>query len=332
MASPKPEIILFTYDISIYGRKVDDYLALRHLPYKRCIQPPIMPREVLARLGVRYRRIPAMAIGRDVYCDSRMIIAKLEQLYPENKLGASSPYEQGFEYLLENFINDGGPFWRAVQMIPPSLITPEFAKDRLDMSRVFEVQGRERQRPEAMAHVRMCFDLFENKILADGRQFIGGTYEPRLVDVHSAWYLDWATSLAQLKQEGEKGNLFTSEQYPKVFAFLDRYKAFVAKVHEKDGRAPTISIDETVERVLSSGYTEPEGIVCPLGPLQLEKGQRVEVYPTDSGINHHDKGQLVSIGAQEVVVESEVPGGNGFLRIHYPRTNIAVKPLQDGKL
>ncbi|KIW04495.1 uncharacterized protein PV09_04252 [Verruconis gallopava] len=292
-----------------------------------------MPREVLAKLGVRYRRIPVMAIGKDIYCDSRMIISKLEKLYPENTLGASSPIEQAFEYLLENFINDAGPFLRAAQMIPPSLISPEFAKDRSEMTgRVFEAQGRERQRPEAMAHVRMYFNLFETKILADGRKFISGTDEPRLGDIHAAWNLDWAVGLAQLKQEGEKGDLFTREQYPKVFAWLDRYKAFVASVHEKDGRAETIGIEETVRKVLSSKYAEPEGDVDALDPLQLKKGQLVEMFPTDSGMNHHDKGELLSISADEVVVKSEVPGGKGHLRIHYPRTNFSIKPLQEGKL
>lgn len=45
-----------------------------------------------------YRRIPVLSIGRDVYNDTRIIIAKLEELFPEyrcvelgwNGLGAAS--------------------------------------------------------------------------------------------------------------------------------------------------------------------------------------------------------------------------------------------------
>ena len=292
-----------------------------------------MPREILARLGVKYRRIPAMSIGKDIYCDSRMILSKLEQLYPDGKLGASSPFEQGVEYLLENFINDGGPFWRAAQMIPPSLISPEFAKDRSEMTgRTFEREGRERDRPEAMSHVRMYFDLVEKKLLADGRKFLLGTEEPTLADIHVAWNLDWATAMAGLKQEGEKGDLFTKENYPNVWAWLDRYKAFVSKVQEQDGRAPTISVDDTEQKILSSDFGEPEGQVDPLDPLQLKKGEYVEMFPTDSGMNHHDKGELVAIGLNEAVVKSEVPGGKGHLRIHYPRTNFKIQAVAAQKL
>lgn len=292
-----------------------------------------MPREVLSRLGVHYRRIPVMAIGKDIYCDSRMIISKLEELYPANRLGASTPFEQGIEFLLENYVNDGGPFWRTAQMIPPSMISPEFAKDRSEMTgRTFEKEGREKQRPEAMAHVRMYFDLVERKLLADGRAFLLGTDRPKLADVHAAWLFDWASGLASLKQEGELGGLFTEETYPNVFAWLARYKDAVAKAHEKNGRAKTVSIEDTIETVLNSDFAENERDVDPSDPLQLRKGQLVEMWPTDSGMNHHDTGKLVSIGANEVCVESEVSGGKGHLRIHYPRTNFKIVAMAGQKL
>jgi hypothetical protein len=44
----------------------------------RQIQPRILPRPDLARLGINYRRIPLLAIGCDVYLDSRLIIYALE--------------------------------------------------------------------------------------------------------------------------------------------------------------------------------------------------------------------------------------------------------------
>ena len=45
-----------------------------------------LPRPDLAdRLGVTYRRVPVLAIGRDVYCDSSLIAAVLERRYPASK-------------------------------------------------------------------------------------------------------------------------------------------------------------------------------------------------------------------------------------------------------
>lgn len=43
-------------------------------------QPPVMPRPDAARLGIGYRRIPILAISRDIYLDTRLQLQKLEKL------------------------------------------------------------------------------------------------------------------------------------------------------------------------------------------------------------------------------------------------------------
>lgn len=115
-----PDIILFWYDISVFSRRMDYYLQLRNLPYKRVVQPPNMPRPDLERLGINYRRIPLLAIGRDVFCDTRIIIEKLEQLFPDGALGSNDPFERGMEKVLESWVIDAGPFLRSAACIPPS--------------------------------------------------------------------------------------------------------------------------------------------------------------------------------------------------------------------
>ena len=261
-----------------------------------------------------------------------MIIQKLEKLYPENRLGSSKPFEQAIEYLQENFINDAGPFWRTAQMIPPELVSEAFAKDRSEMTgRKFEREGREAGRPEAVAHSRMYFEMMETKMLGDGRKYLLETERPGLVDIHAAWLFDWASSLAAMRKGGEV-EVVSAKAFPKVFAWLERYKEFVKGVQERNGRAPVMSDDETIRRILEAGNAEGEGEVDPVDPLQLKKGQLVEMWPTDSGMNHHDRGELVSIGLKEVCIKSEVPGGNGRLRIHYPRNNIKIVPVQESRL
>ena len=45
--------------------------------------PMTLPRPDLAdRLGVTYRRIPVLAIGGDVYCDSNLMVSVLERRFP----------------------------------------------------------------------------------------------------------------------------------------------------------------------------------------------------------------------------------------------------------
>lgn len=115
------------------------YLNLRGIPYSQCVshqttrtndktltaekvQPPIMPRPDVAAIGTVYRRIPIVAIGRDIYNDTRLIISKLEKLFPEApRISASSPDQKAIERLLEQWAVDSGVFVRASQLIPSGM-------------------------------------------------------------------------------------------------------------------------------------------------------------------------------------------------------------------
>ena len=151
------------------------------------IQPPTLPREDLDALGVKYRRIPVMSIGRDIYCDSRLIIQKLEERFPDGALGATRPDEKAIERLLEKWCIDGGVFARTAQLLPtdlPLLNDPKFIKDREDFSgRSWAKAQVTSMRPEALAHMREMFDFLETGLLADGREWILKTEKPSLADI-----------------------------------------------------------------------------------------------------------------------------------------------------
>jgi glutathione S-transferase len=83
MSRPTPEVTLFHYPFSPWSQKITLYLALRQIPYISCEQPVTLPRpDLKKRLGVNYRRIPVMSIGRDIYCDTLIMLEKLEELFP----------------------------------------------------------------------------------------------------------------------------------------------------------------------------------------------------------------------------------------------------------
>lgn len=50
------------------------------------LQPPILPRPDLSLLGITYRRIPLLAIGNDIYCDTYLILRELERRFPVDGL------------------------------------------------------------------------------------------------------------------------------------------------------------------------------------------------------------------------------------------------------
>jgi glutathione S-transferase len=155
------------------------------------LQPPVMPRPDVASLGIAYRRIPILAIGRDVYHDTRLIIQKLEALYPASAahppIAATAPEHQALEELLEAWTIDGGMFARAAQLIPtsmPLLRDEKFTKDREQYTgRSWSATAIEAMRPEAVPDVKRNFAFLEKTLLADRRQWILGTDGPTLADI-----------------------------------------------------------------------------------------------------------------------------------------------------
>lgn len=134
-----------------------------------------------------------MAIGRDVYCDSRLIIEKLEQLFPDGALGASQPDQRAIQKLLEKWTIDAGVFNKASQLIPtsmPLLNDPRFTKDREEFSgRSWDKEKIEAMRPESIAHVREGFSFLEHTLLADDRKWILKTNRPSLADIEGQTHM-----------------------------------------------------------------------------------------------------------------------------------------------
>lgn len=182
------DIILFHYNFSPFARRIVWYLKLRGIPYAECQQPLTLPRPDLAELGINYRRIPLLSIGKDVYYDTRLILARLEQSFPAATYPPlSSPENKGIEALLEKFTVDAGVFMRAAQSLPsqlPVMKDEKFLKDREEFSGAsWKPSDREKQRPEALVHLRHAFDILE-LLLADGRQWIASTDKVSLADIH----------------------------------------------------------------------------------------------------------------------------------------------------
>ena len=90
-----------------------------------------MPRPDLAELGIAYRRIPVLTIGRDVYLDTRLILRKLEEKFPDGRLGASKPEEVFTQKLIEKWTVEGPVFAMFSGLVPVEAVKdPKFIEDR----------------------------------------------------------------------------------------------------------------------------------------------------------------------------------------------------------
>ncbi|KAK2743374.1 hypothetical protein FQN55_007313 [Onygenales sp. PD_40] len=285
-----------------------------------------MPRPDLNALGVQYRRIPVLVIGRDIYCDTRLILRKLEELYPDGRLGAKDPSGQALEKLLEVWTTDGGVFARATQLIPPDTAlteNPMFVKDREDFGgRSFKKKDVFEVLPEAMAYIRQAFEFLETTLLADGRGWVGNTDKPTLADIHAIWPFDWMNGLKGALDR----DIISEVHFPRVFAWMSRFRKALSEAESGTSKPTTLSGIQVLDRLGAAEFMEPNGKFDDGDALKLHPGQDVVVWPTDGGSNYKDSGKLVALSAQEVVVQRPTMDNRADIRIHFPRTNFRIVP------
>lgn len=283
------------------------------------------PRPDLQALGIRYRRIPLMAHGRNVYSDTRLILRKLESLFPAHpRLGASSPDQKGIERLLSCWTIDGGIFGLAARVIPPNappLQDPKFLQDRTEfMGRQWSARLQEKGRPEALAHFREGFELLETTLLADGRGWILKTEGPSLADIEAIWPFFWVLGMPGAIPE----SVASAKEFPGVFAWVERFRGAVAEAEEKNGKASEISGPDAVQYITSAQFAEQDSAVDANEPAGFKTGETVEMHPIDSGFAHKDVGKLVKLTKDEIVISVEAKHGQE-VQLHAPRWGFRVQ-------
>lgn len=95
------------------------------------LQPRILPRPDLSLLGITYRRIPLLAIGNSVYCDTHLILRELERRFPVDGLDIAPTRSAEFAE------RSNKVFPYAAGCIPsdlPLMKDPRFVKDRGELS------------------------------------------------------------------------------------------------------------------------------------------------------------------------------------------------------
>jgi glutathione S-transferase len=185
MSTQTPPLILFSYDTSPYGQKIHLLLTLANLPYSELTQPAVLPRPDLKALSITYRRIPLLAIGRDVYADSSAILSAIL-----NRLGAAKKIETTpADAAYEVWGNE--TFKSVLPLLPPQATQSEaFVKDR---ESIFPIIGKavvlKSLEPIALAELKSRLKTVEEVFLRDG-PYIGGE-RLSMADVHVVWVLRW---------------------------------------------------------------------------------------------------------------------------------------------
>ncbi|EHA55389.1 hypothetical protein MGG_15837 [Pyricularia oryzae 70-15] len=324
MASSEQPIVLYHYPYSPFARRISWYLALRGIPYMQCLQPPIMPRPDLSEeLGVQYRRIPVLTIGRDVYLDTRLILSKLEEAHPSvPKLGASEPQSKGVQRLLAALTLDTGMFFAAMSLLPrdlPALKDPKFQKDRASFISGPPAGGW-LSRADAVNKIRDAMELLETTLLADGRDWILQTDKPSLADIEAIWPFHWLITLPG--SPALPANQVSAELFPRVFAWIQRFDKAVGAAGSSGPKPRKLKGKEAAQLILASRHNEDyTGAELTAADGEgLTRGSMVRLWPTDTGSGHRDSGKLVHMDQAEIVIEN-LRG----VRIHAPRQGFKVR-------
>jgi hypothetical protein len=110
---PLPPIIAWDYLFAPNAQKSRLYLYTTNTPFSICEQPFALPRPTLTDLGITYRRVPVLSIGKDVFPDNASFLEAMQSLLEkEGRALREGPWDRACEAwgYVSGFFVVGGVF------------------------------------------------------------------------------------------------------------------------------------------------------------------------------------------------------------------------------
>ncbi len=308
-------LILHHYDFSSYSEKVRLVLGFKGLTWRSVEISPVLPKPDYMPLTGGYRRAPALQIGADVFCDSKRIIAELEQRFPQPSIypGPDAAAQRagiaGIEYWTDSvFTRNAINYISCVHAEAPRF-TPAFLADRAALLGKPEPGLTHRRGAAAknLAQLRPQIDWI-HELLRDGRPYVWGE-TMSLADCvmyHPLWVMD------QLASE-------------RVALIPDRIRQWMDRIAARGhGRFTPMTALEALA-VAAAATPEP-----PFLSERLENdpalGETVSVTPLDYGRENLSIGTLVAIDAHRVALQL-MNDRTGLVTVHFPRFGYTVRAV-----
>ncbi|KAJ7047403.1 hypothetical protein C8F04DRAFT_1058710 [Mycena alexandri] len=315
-------VILYRYDASPFSVKIDHVLLLKNVPHEKVNVASILPRpEITDLLGVTYRKIPLLAIGNDIYCDTSLIASALDRrfptaqgygtIFPNRKHGGDA--DTGLIKAFAKHWADNILFPLAPALLPWEKFPPAFIKDRSTLSGPINVEAIVASRGRALSLLATHLSLVEEQ-LADGREWLFDTELPSLADISVHFVYAWIKPFRGVE------SLFDPKTFPKSLEWLARLTTYLARLKLNQTPVPKITGKDAAARIVAASF-EPYNVIGfdsrEGARLGLNAGDEVSIAPDDTGKNFGTTGKLVSLNREEFVIE--VKGSEGLVRCHFPR-------------
>ncbi|KAJ4478026.1 hypothetical protein J3R30DRAFT_3478351 [Lentinula aciculospora] len=335
--SPYPEVILYRYDASPFSVKIDNVLLLKNIPHSTVKVANMLPRpEITDFLGLTYRRIPILAIGNDIYCDTSLIVAALERrfptsygfgtIFPPKKHGGSR--DTGLLKAFTQHYADTVLFNLGPVLLPWNRFPESFLKDRRTLAPNFNVQVMMDSQGKVMNALSAHLALVEDQ-LQDGREWLFDTELPSLADIGIHFTYNWLRGFPNTK------SLFDERNNPYALKWLDRLNKFIETTRKDFPSRIALTGPDAANLIANSPY-EPYDVVGFNAPeaarVNIVEGQMVNVVPDDTGTQFATTGKLVGFNHEEIVIETKGTMSNAIFRCHFPRIGFTLKGVQQPKL
>ncbi|KAF5355369.1 hypothetical protein D9757_013343 [Collybiopsis confluens] len=318
-----PPVVIYRYDMSPYANRTESVFAFKRIPHQRVEVAPIMPRpQILEPFGLNYRRIPVVAIGKDLYCDTNLILAVIERrfptsegygtIYPPKRNGGASDtgiIRSFCRPLVETL------FMLCGLLMPWDVLPDAFINDRSTwIGTKIDVATFIAMRPGAISTIKAHLAQLEEQLQNSGGDWLFDTVDPSLADVSVGFLLQW------IKPEAPGKPVFESENLPLTLAWFERYEAHLKKAKASQQGPKDISADEASAIIANGdfesldvvGFDKTDGAL-----LGLNLGDTINITPLDTGATCSSTGKLLALSIEEVVIEVE--GNAGVFRAHFPK-------------
>jgi glutathione S-transferase len=307
------ELILHHYPESLFSEKARAMLNARQLPWRSVIIPMIMPRPDTIPLTGGYRRTPVLQVGADIYCDTALIAAYLDDK------GAGPTFFPAASRVAADVLArwvDTELFWASVTLrFQPSNAGSFFAN--ADAARAFAAdranfsQGattRQIPLPEALPRYQVFLAELDAQ-LADGRRYLFGS-EWTIADFstyHVVWFIHGGGAMADLLSAR-----------PAVTAWFERMRSFGRPIGAEMTGADALDV---------ALQATPSQVDAANDLTEIALGEIVDVGPTDYGVMP-SRGALVKCDTSEIVIRRNHER-TGEVQVHFPRQGFGVRKAAD---
>ena len=253
-----------------------------------------------------YRRVPALQIGADIYCDSALVIRKLEELAPNPSV---FPAEAGgVAEMIADWADHRGFRWVLSAVYPEfvSKASEAFVKDRTELIPDLEPGRAKQLAPHAFEQFKQFVALVDRALAAHA--FLAG--DSFSVADAACYHLITFSKLSP--------TIFGPvAECPRVLAWLERIAAFPP---------PKIEVKSSLYPLDVAHFSTPQDLGdFTDGSDAFSLGDIVTVAPDDYA-PHRVEGEIVKLAPNEVAVR-QVTNRLGEIAIHFPRLGFVIEAV-----